>query len=247
MAFDREEIFRRRLSGDRLEKLPTGLVPARSPIDGKTVRIEPINASSHAAELYQASHESSEARQIWNFLPWGPWQDQPSFESWLSGLASSLEFIWFAFRSKQDGRAKGMACYFDILPTHGVIEIGGIWFSPDMQRTRAATETLYLMMSYAMDDLGYRRLQWRCNALNEKSRAAARRLGFRFESIFYNHMIVKGHNRDTAWYSLLSQDWPEVQAIFQEWLDDTNFDRDGVARRSLSDLMQRRADRGWTG
>ncbi len=133
-----------------------------------------------------------------------------------------------------------MACYFDIVPAQGVIEIGGIWISPDMQRTRAATETLFLMMSYAMDDLRYRRLQWRCNALNEKSRIAARRLGFRFEGIFYNHMIVKGKNRDTAWYAIVDQDWPEIREIFQEWLDDANFSQDNTARQALSALMQKR-------
>ncbi len=143
-------------------------------------------------------------------------------------------------RSKRDGRAKGMACYLDIVPVQGVIEIGGIWFSPDMQRTRAATETLFLMMSYAMDELCYRRLQWRCNALNERSRSAARRLGFRFEGIFYNHMIVKGKNRDTAWYSIIDQDWPEIREIFREWLGEENFDQDDVARQSLSTLMQNR-------
>jgi RimJ/RimL family protein N-acetyltransferase len=240
MALDREEIYPRSVSGNKVERLPTGLVPARSPIEGKSVRIEPLNAPLHGADLYRASHDTDEARRIWEFLPWGPWQDQDSFSSWLGDLAGSLEFIWYAFRSKQDDRAKGMACYFDILPSHGVIEIGGIWFSPDMQRTRASTETLYLMMSYAMTDLGYRRLQWRCNALNAKSRAAARRLGFRFEGIFYNHMIIHGHNRDTAWYSLLDRDWPEVQANFQEWLDDKNFDENDIARRSLSSLMQKR-------
>lgn len=243
MAFDSEEAYRRPVAGNKVMQLPKGLVPARSEIDGKTVRIEPLNPILHGAELYQASHDSDEARRIWDYLPWGPWLEEAGFEYWLNGLASSLDFIWYAFRSKRDGRANGMACYFDILPTQGVIEMGGIWFSSDMQRTRAATETLYLMMSYAMDDLGYRRLQWRCNSLNEKSRAAARRLGFRFEGIFYNHMIVKGHNRDTAWYSLLDQDWPEIQAIFQKWLDDTNFDQDDVARESLSDLMQGRKDK----
>jgi RimJ/RimL family protein N-acetyltransferase len=242
MAIDREEICRRPVSDYNVEHLPNGLVPARSPIEGKTVCIEPLNPALHGAELYQASHDSSEARQIWQFLPWGPWQDQAEFGSWLHGMASSLEFVWYAFRPKQDGRAQGMACYLDIAPSDGVIEIGGIWFSPDMQQTRAATEALYLMISYAMTDLGYRRLQWRCNALNEKSRATARRLGFQFEGIFYNHMIVRGHNRDTAWYSLTDRDWPQVQTIFQEWLDDLNFDANDVARQSLSDLMRGRKD-----
>ena len=192
------------------------------------------------AELYQASHDTVEARRIWDYLPWGPWDEPDGFEAWLRQWAGSFDFIWYAFRDKRDGRAKGMACYFDIVPAQGVIEIGGIWFSPDMQRTRAATETLFLMMSYAMDDLRYRRLQWRCNALNEKSRAAARRLGFRFEGIFYNHMIVKGQNRDTAWYAIVEDEWPLIRGIFREWLDEANFGRDDIAKQPLSAMMRKR-------
>ena len=134
-----------------------------------------------------------------------------------------------------------MAQYLDIQPSSGVIEIGYIWFAPEFQRTRGATEALYLLLSHAMDDLGYRRMQWRCNALNAKSRAAARRLGFRFEGIFFNHMIVKGRNRDTAWYSILDHEWPEVSARITAWLADDNFDADGHARTSLGEAMTRRA------
>jgi RimJ/RimL family protein N-acetyltransferase len=240
MAFDQEEAYRRKISGNNVDQLPSGRLPARSPIEGRQVRIESLDPDLHASELYQASHDSAEARRIWDYLPWGPWQELNGFESWLRELAGSTSFIWNVFRSRRDGRAKGMACYFDIEPAQGVIEIGGIWFSPDMQRTRAATETLFLMMSYVMDDLHYRRLQWRCNALNERSRNAARRLGFRFEGIFYNHMIVKAKNRDTAWYSIIDQDWSEISEIFREWLSEQNFDQDGVARQSLSTLMQKR-------
>ncbi len=134
-----------------------------------------------------------------------------------------------------------MAGYLDVQPTQGVIEIGGIWFAPDMQRTRAATEALFLMLDYAMTDLTYRRMQWRCNALNQKSRNAAVRLGFKYEGIFYNHMIYKGLNRDTAWYSLLDTDWPEVRLILKAWLSEGNFDDDGNARDSLTELMSKRA------
>jgi len=134
-----------------------------------------------------------------------------------------------------------MASYLDIHPLDGVIEIGGIWFGTELQRTRAATEALFLLLSYAMDDLGYRRMQWRCNSLNVKSRNAARRLGFRLEGIFYNHMLSKGRNRDTAWYSILDDEWPEAREIIKAWLSDDNFDPAGNARRSLSELMQKRS------
>jgi hypothetical protein len=119
-----------------------------------------------------------------------------------------------------------------------VIEIGGIWFSPNLQRTRAATEALFLLLSYAMDELRYRRMQWRCNSLNVKSRNAARRLGFRFEGVFYNHQISKGRNRDTAWYSILDDEWPDVRANIERWLHDDNFDPGGKARSSLTEMMQ---------
>ncbi len=244
MAFDSEQAHRRWISGDAVARLPSGRLPARSPIDGDRVRIEPLDPAIHAGDLYQASHGSDAARQIWDYLPWGPWPDQDLFATWLKGLAGSSEFIWYAFRSPVNGRAQGMACYFDFAPADGVIEIGGIWFSPEMQRTRAATETAFLLMSYVMDDLGYRRLQWRCNARNEKSRAAARRLGFRFEGIFYRHMIVKGMNRDTAWYAITEEDWPEVRGVFETWLTDANFDADGMARHSLSALMGQRTGNG---
>lgn len=240
MAFDPEKAHRRPISGDAVARLPSGRLPARSPIDGNLVRIEALDPENHAGDLYQASHASEAARRIWTYLPWGPWPDQDSFAAWLRGLAGSSEFIWYAFRSKADGRAQGMACYFDFVASDGVIEIGGIWFSPEMQRTRAATETSFLMMSYVMDDLGYRRLQWRCNALNERSRSAARRLGFRFEGIFYRHMIVKGMNRDTAWYAITDQDWPHVRGVFEAWLEDANFGADGPAKQSLSALMGQR-------
>jgi RimJ/RimL family protein N-acetyltransferase len=138
------------------------------------------------------------------------------------------------------GKACGQTSFLDIQPEHGVIEVGSIWFGLALQRTRSATESMYLMLRYAMDDLGYRRMQWRCNALNAASRAAARRLGFRFEGIFYNHMIFKGRNRDTAWYSILDGEWPKVREIMERWLAPPNFDQDGKAKTSLAALMEER-------
>ena len=120
-----------------------------------------------------------------------------------------------------------------IEPAHGVIEIGSIWFDPRFQRTRQSTEALFLMMDHALTDLGYRRLEWKCNALNKQSRAAAVRLGFRFEGIFHQHMVVKGRNRDTAWFSILDDEWPALRAAFQAWLAPANFDDDGSQRRRL--------------
>jgi RimJ/RimL family protein N-acetyltransferase len=151
-----------------------------------------------------------------------------------------LDRVFYALRPLPGGTASGQASFMDIQPANGVIEIGYIWFAPALQRTRAATEAMFLMLDHAMSGLRYRRMQWRCNALNAKSRAAARRLGFRYEGIFYNHLIYKGLNRDTAWYSILDDEWPEVKQRLQDWLSPDNFDADGHAKRSLSEMMQSR-------
>lgn len=235
-----EKVFDRKLLGAPVCRMPGGLVPSRQVLDGDLVRLEPLNPAVHAAELYQASHDSPEALKIWDYLPFGPWSSEDAFRDSMRDYAASFDFIWYAFRLKPDDQVRGMACYLDVQPAQGVIEIGGIWFAPEMQRTRAATEALFLLLRYAMDDLGYRRMQWRCNSLNQRSRNAALRLGFKFEGIFYNHMIFKGKNRDTAWYSMLDSDWPAVREIITAWLDDTNFDADGEAQSALSAAMRDR-------
>jgi RimJ/RimL family protein N-acetyltransferase len=130
-----------------------------------------------------------------------------------------------------------MASYLNIVPANGCIEIGHIWFAPPLQRTRGATEAIFLMMRHVFDDLGYRRLEWKCDALNEGSKRAARRFGFTYEGTFRQHMVVKGRNRDTAWFSLLDREWPAVRAAFETWLAPDNFDTAGRQRASLSTLM----------
>jgi len=238
---DLEQPFPRPLSGDPIVNAPRGIVPSRSILSGNLTRLEPLDPAAHAAELYRAGHGSAEALRIWDYLPHGPWSDEASFIAHLRNQAADLDQIRFVVRPAATGVASGMASYMDINPKDGVIEIGGIWFSPNLQRTRGATEALFLLLSYAMDELRYRRMQWRCNSLNVKSRNAARRLGFRFEGIFYNHQIAKGRNRDTAWYSILDDEWPEVRANIEHWLDDSNFDPSGKARSSLTGMMQARS------
>lgn len=144
--------------------------------------------------------------------------------------------MFFAIRDLTHGRAVGMASYLDIQPLSGVIEIGHIWMGPELQQTTAATEALYLMMHHAMDDLGYRRLYWKCNAANAASRSAATRLGFEYEGILYHHIVVKDRNRDTAYYSILDYEWEPIRANFKTWLSPENFCPDGTQRQSLSDL-----------
>jgi RimJ/RimL family protein N-acetyltransferase len=235
-----ERPFERPLSDRPVANAPSGLLPARSPLFGRHIRLEPLDPAIHAAELYSAGHGSDEALRSWDFLPVGPWPDPAALAAHLRNQAAQFDRISFVLRPEGTGTASGMASYMDIHPQDGVIEIGGIWFAPTLQRTRAATEALFLLLSHAMDDLRYRRLQWRCNAQNTKSRNAARRLGFRFEGVFYNHQIVKGRNRDTAWYSILDDEWPEVQALIRGWLADDNFDDAQRPRRSLGAMMGER-------
>ncbi len=232
---DPEQLFPRRVNGD-LVAPRLGLPPSRAPLEGSAVRLEPLNAARHGAGLYRASHGDTAALHLWDYLPWGPFTDEAAFMANLRDTSAMLERVTYAICASETGEPVGMASYLDIQPKAGVIEIGAIWFTPAFQRGRGATEALYLLLAHAMDDLGYRRMQWRCNAQNAKSRAAARRLGFRFEGIWFNHMIYKGKNRDTAWYSILDSEWPALRGAMQAWLDPTNFDAVGMQLQSLSEL-----------
>ena len=235
-----EQPYPRPLSGAPVERLPSALIPARAPIRGKYVVLEPQDAAQHAADLFAAGHDSDEALKTWDYLAYGPWASVEDYTATMRSQSATFDTIFYAIRPLDSEHFEGQSSYLDINPLMGVIEIGHIWFGQRLVRTRAATEALYLMIRYAMDDLGYRRMHWRCNSLNEKSRQAARRLGFRFEGIFYNHMIFKGKNRDTAWYSILDDEWPEVCEILEAWLDESNFDASGAAKTSLYESMMAR-------
>src|SRR5262249_13139409 len=235
-----EHPYPRPLSGAKVEHLPSALVPARTSLIGRYVRLEPLDAARHASDLFEASHGSEAALRIWDYLPWGPWKSEAEFANVLCQQTARQDQIYYAVRLAAGGKACGQTSFLDIQPEQRVIEIGSIWFGLTLRHTRSANESMYLMLHYAMDDLGYRRMQWRCNALNAASRGAARRLGFRFEGIFYNHMIFKDRKRDTAWYSILDDEWPEVREIMERWLAPSNFDQDGRAKTSLAALMQER-------
>ncbi len=238
---DYEEIFPRPLSGDIVDNPPPALLPPRVALIGQDVTLEPQNADEHAEDLYAAGHGTPEALAIWDYLTYGPWLDVDSYRSHLRSQSASLDPIFYTIKSNHTGCACGQASFLDNNAQNGVTEIGHIWFGPHLQRTRGATEALFLMLCHAFDDLKYRRMQWRCNAMNQKSRDAARRLGFRFEGIFYNHLIFKGKNRDTAWYSILDDEWAEVRLKIENWLDYGNFNGNGNPKTSLSETMQ---DRG---
>jgi RimJ/RimL family protein N-acetyltransferase len=224
--------------GPPVDPLPSGRSPERRAVAGAEVRLEPVAVAAHASSLYARSHARPEDAALWTYLPYGPFADQGAFERWLAGRAGSEDPLFFALVEHASGRASGMASYLNIVPTMGCIEIGHIWFAPPLQRTRAATEAIYMMCRHLFDDLGYRRLEWKCNALNEASIRAARRFGFTYEGTFRQHMIVKGRNRDTAWYALLDHEWPRVRAGMERWLAPDNFDGDGRQRTSLGSLIE---------
>jgi len=231
-----EPIPPRRLSGDVVEFAGPWEAPARAPYDGRYARLEPIDPATHMADLWAATHDLPDVDRTWDYLGYGPFASPKSFSDWLGACAATTDPLFFAIRDGRTGRAAGMASYLRISPPTGNIEIGHIWFGPALRNSREATEALYLMMRHALDDLGYRRLEWKCDALNAPSRRAAARLGFAYDGIFHQHLIVKGRNRDTAWFSILDYEWPAIRANFEAWLAPDNFDADGRQIRSLGEL-----------
>ena len=208
--------------------------PPRETITGATVRLEAVDPERHARPLFRASHAEGVAESLFRYLPYGPFGGFGEFEGWLDERAASTDPYFVCVVDAKTGSPQGMASFMRIAREHGVIEIGHIWFAPALQRTRQATEAIYLMARHSFDDLGYRRLEWKCDALNEPSRRAAERFGFTFEGVFRQHLVVKGRNRDTAWFSILDGEWPLICAAFEAWLAPGNFDADGRQRQSLS-------------
>jgi len=209
--------------------------PERTPLDGDSVRLEPLSAERHGEDLFAAS---SGADETWLYLPYGPFAGKSEFMRWLEERAVLKDPLAYTIIDRAAGAARGIATLMSIEPEHGSIEIGHIWLSPQLQRTRQATEAIFLMARYAFDDLGNRRLEWKCNADNATSRRAAERYGFVFEGIFRQHRVIKGRNRDTAWYSITDGEWPMRRAAFEAWLSGDNFDSSGRQRRSLADLRE---------
>jgi RimJ/RimL family protein N-acetyltransferase len=209
--------------------------PARKPIEGETIRLEPLDASRHARQIYA---EMAGADELWQFLPYGPFETEEAFTAWIAECAASTDPLFYAIVDRASGLPLGQGSLMRIVPQHGVIEVGHLLFTPRLQRTRQATEAIYLWARHAFDELGNRRLEWKCNALNLPSRRAAERFGFTFEGQFRQHMVVKDQNRDTAWYSITDEEWPARRAAFEAWLSADNFDPSGRQRRSLADIRQ---------
>jgi RimJ/RimL family protein N-acetyltransferase len=209
--------------------------PGHVILPGRIVSVVPLDPEKHARALYDGSH-GAEAERLWAYLFDGPYTDFASFQDSLRQKAASNDPLFFTVLDNASGCALGYAAYMRIEPAHRVIEIGSILYLPALQQTVGATEAMYLLAKHAFEDLHYRRYEWKCNALNEPSRRAARRLGFTFEGVFRQHMIVKGRNRDTAWFSMLNSEWPARKAAFERWLSPANFDGSGTQIESLSGL-----------
>jgi RimJ/RimL family protein N-acetyltransferase len=205
-------------------------------MDGAYVTVIPLNPARHGDALWQSSG-GAEHRELWRYLHSGPFAERAAFDEYLCAKGASEDPIYFALVDRTSGglggRAAGHASYMRIDPGQRVIEVGGILYTPALQRTRAATEAMYLMARYVFEDLGYRRYEWKCNVLNDASQSAARRLGFSFEGVFRQHMIVMGRSRDTAWFSMLDREWPERKREFERWLAPENFDRTGRQKTRL--------------
>lgn len=206
--------------------------PARTVLAGCYCRVEPLDVERHARDLYEANALDRGGR-MWTYLFSGPFASFDEYLAWLSPRPASEDPLFFAFVDTGRGTAVGLGSYLRIDPGNGAVEVGHLQFSPLMQRTPAATEAMYLMMRNAFA-LGYRRYEWKCDALNAASRRAAERLGFTFEGIFRQAVVYKGRNRDTAWFSVIDSEWPALDAAFRAWLDPANFDADGRQRRSLA-------------
>jgi RimJ/RimL family protein N-acetyltransferase len=202
-------------------------------LTGRYGRVEKLDPAHHLASLWEAMRGEP---ALWDYMPYGPFGSAGQFESWIAERATLTDPYVYAVVAP-DGRALGIAALMRITPEMGVIEVGHIAYSPALQRTPLGTEAQFLLARYAFDALGYRRYEWKCNALNAASRRAAERYGFTFEGIFRQHMIVKGKNRDTAWYSIVGTEWPARRMAFEHWLAPENFDAQGLQKASLAELM----------
>ena len=208
-------------------------LPERITLPGRDVSMVPINAAAHIDALWEAT-KGKENDDLWRYLFEGPFADREAHLAWLKTAEASTDPLYYAIIDNKTGKAVGRCSFLRIEPKHRCIEVGAILYAPQLQRTRGATEAMYLMMRYAFEELGNRRYEWKCNALNAPSRRAALRYGFTFEGIFRQHMIVKGQNRDTAWFSIIDSEWPVVKEAFEKWLTAENFTADGAQKQSLA-------------
>ena len=209
-------------------------LPQRETLAGRWCSLEPLDPDRHAQQLYEANALDAEGRN-WTYLPYGPYDSFDSYRAWVESVSRGPDPLFFTIVDLATQRAVGVASFMRIDPRQGSIEVGGLNFSPLLQQRPAATEAMFLMMRHAFA-LGYRRYEWKCNALNAPSRTAALRLGFSFEGVFRQATVVKGRNRDTAWYSVIDGEWPALEQAFTRWLAPDNFDAQGRQRLRLAEL-----------
>ena len=209
-------------------------VPEGAELSGRYARLLRLRADAHAANLHRANSVSD---AIWDYLPYGPFSSAAAYHRWVREVEAGPDPLFYAIENRETGQLGGVASYLRITPEMGTIEVGHINFSPALQRTRAATEAMYLMMKWAFE-AGYRRYEWKCNALNLGSRRAAERLGFSFEGVFRQAAVIKGYNRDTAWFAAIDAEWPALKEAFNAWLAPSNFDAEGQQRERLADLTR---------
>lgn len=214
----------------------------RSPLTGMHCQVEPLDVNVHAESLFQSFAEDKDQKN-WTYLGYGPFDRYGDFRAWRMADCTGDDPLFHAIVDLKTGEAVGLASYLRIEPKVGVIEVGHIHYSPRLQKTPMATEAMYLMMQRVFDELGYRRYEWKCDALNESSRTAARRLGFSYEGLFRQATIYRGRNRDTAWYSVIDQEWPLLKQAYQTWLSPANFDDQGQQSKGLSALINEARNR----
>ena len=210
--------------------------PERKVLEGRYVRLEPLDAARHGDGLFEAS-SVSDADGRFRWLPEFAPEKREDFQPWLDKAEASADPLYFAVIDKASGKVAGRQTLMRIEPAHGVIEIGHIYWGPLVARKPAATEAQFLFAQYAFDDLGYRRYEWKCYNNNAPSKRAAERVGFKFEGIFRQNLVVKGENRDTAWYSIIDKEWPDLKKAYEAWLDPSNFDDQGQQKRRLEDFQ----------
>lgn len=201
---------------------------------GRYCRLEPLSAEKHAALLFRAYAGQD---SLWDYMPYGPFTSAAQYHKWVRDTVANKDHFFYVIYDTETDQFGGVASYLRIDPAAGSIEVGNINFAPQLQRTRAATEAMALMMSWAFE-AGYRRYEWKCNALNHPSRVAAQRLGFSFEGVFRQALVVKNRNRDTAWFAAIDAEWPALREAFNVWLEPSNFDSDGLQLEKLSDLTR---------
>jgi RimJ/RimL family protein N-acetyltransferase len=210
--------------------------PGHTPMDGRYCRLEPLDAARHSPDLF-AAFSADRSGAMWTYMPDGPFAGLRDLQAWAESAQGVDDQPYFAIIDQRNGTAAGIASYMRLKPAHGVIEVGGIAFAPALQKSRAATEAMFLMMSRVFNDLGYRRYEWKCDALNAASRRAAQRFGFTYEGQFRQAIVYKGRNRDTAWFSILDSEWTWLEAAYHTWLDPANFTPEGQQHQSLSQLV----------